>query len=284
MFGAFLGIWVAAGLWMSLSPEAAIALRNPHWFLPWRAWQTTLDTRIEAEDAVLVALPDWTWSVYHEDGLAYYLGDLPAQTGLVAQPDNVPGGDYSAQVALDANVRRVWVTFDERQPTEHLALLRQALAAEGFTQCAVVPGFDQEGVELFARLSAPAAVPLAGFGDGGSIRAASIMPIPENIPMHEGLTLKWDVAETVDTSTLSAAVHVEESSQHLIAQLDSGLPASSPACVYYDLPTISLDAGSYPLFLTVYEWATGERLPGESGDRIPGVDGRVPIGNMAGGN
>ncbi|HYO89850.1 MAG TPA: glycosyltransferase family 39 protein, partial [Candidatus Limnocylindrales bacterium] len=86
VFGAFLGIWVAAGLWMSLSPEAAVALRNPHWYLPWREWHAVLQDRAGDEDLTLVMLPDWTWAVYHEGGLSYYLDSLPGEAALVARP------------------------------------------------------------------------------------------------------------------------------------------------------------------------------------------------------
>jgi hypothetical protein len=58
VMAAFLGIWVAAGLWMSFSPDAAVALRNPHGCLPWGEWHALLEARAAECDLVLVALPD----------------------------------------------------------------------------------------------------------------------------------------------------------------------------------------------------------------------------------
>ncbi len=272
IYVAFLSIWIAACLWMSFSPEAAVALRNPQWFLPWREWHAALEVRTNTSDAVVVALPDWTWAVYQEEGRDYYLRDLAADVWLVAQPDNVPGGDYPAQMHLGDDTQRVWLVFDPTQPTSHMELARETLERDGFVACSVVPA-QPENIQLFARVPDQEQAATAVFGAPASIHAYRVGGDPGG-----DVTLIWSYAEGVDPLPLSAGVYLEDASGRIVSQADAGLPTSSSGCVDYDLPPAEAAVpGSLSQSVAVYSWATGERIPAVDAQVAVLDDGRAVI-------
>jgi hypothetical protein len=69
-------------------------------------------------------------------------------------------------------------------------------------------------------------------------------------------------------------LHLDDSDGQLVAQADFGLPQPGLNCLSVELPVERLAAGTYTLRLTVYDWGTGERLPGsndatgDQGDRL----------------
>lgn len=254
VYGVFLGIWVAAGLWMTFSPDAAVALRNPHWYLPWREWKSVLESRSQPGDAVLVALPDWTWPVYHKDSLDYYLGGLALEESLIAQPDHVPGEDYSAQFQLGADIQRVWVTYDPSQPTNHMERVRQELSDRGFVGCSVFPSGPPDTM-LFARAPGDDVQPSAVFGPESTVRAFEVEGSSMTFPV-----LIWMGSDLQDVSGLSAGIYLDSPDAGVVAQADAGLPADSPACLAYILSPAQEEAALRQT-LAVYAWETGERLP-----------------------
>jgi hypothetical protein len=86
--------------------------------------------------------------------------------------------------------------------------------------------------------------------------------------------LLWSEAgEDVPPYTYSIGIHVENAEGTLVAQADYGLPPAPSACHIANIDTRDLEPGTYTVYVLVYAWENGERLPGrtakgEEGDRL----------------
>jgi hypothetical protein len=68
-------------------------------------------------------------------------------------------------------------------------------------------------------------------------------------------------ANTVPDDTYSVAIHVEDNEGNLFAQTDFALPREHQSCL---VNTVVVPSGSFVLRMGVYDWRTGERLPGRN--------------------
>ncbi|MCZ2094818.1 MAG: hypothetical protein LC121_00835 [Anaerolineae bacterium] len=77
-----------------------------------------------------------------------------------------------------------------------------------------------------------------------------------------GLLIWLGLTSAAPPDTYSIGLHVTDATGTLVAQDDTGLPADANSCLLFDLPIRSLPPGDYQVEAIVYDWRTGERLPG----------------------
>jgi hypothetical protein len=83
-------------------------------------------------------------------------------------------------------------------------------------------------------------------------------------PAGDGLSMfvAWDDSDQVPVDTYSVGLHVLDSENHLVAQTDYGLPTESFICQPQQVDLSAVPPGDYTLMTVVYNWRTGERIPG----------------------
>jgi hypothetical protein len=255
-------IWIAGGIWMTFSPEAAVALNNPHWHLPWREFRAAVKSQAQPGDAAIFLLPDWTWAIYHGDELRYYLGDLPLRAALLEGPDRIGEKQYRQdEEAAIADAGRVWAASAPQQPLNHFARFESILAEQGFFHCDRSLESDVLDVDLYARASAARMDEALTFAGADEIRLIPYQTLPVVASANPlGLTFLWEIGDPSQAGLFSVAFHLQDKEGNVVAQIDQGIPAESTACRFYTLDTSGLPSGAYPLYVMVYRWDTGERL------------------------
>ncbi|MBK8033820.1 MAG: glycosyltransferase family 39 protein [Chloroflexi bacterium] len=150
--GAVLAVIVAGGVWVTLDPVSSSLLHNPHWHLPWRELRAALQTNVQPDDQVVFLLPDWTWAVYHDVEIDYYLHDLPVRHALIEQPDHYGFAQYQELARSDiGDSERVWVASTPAQPLNHRDEFELLLEQVGYHECVKVADTPELTLNLFAR-------------------------------------------------------------------------------------------------------------------------------------
>jgi hypothetical protein len=275
-------IWIIGGIWMSVSPETSTALSNPHWHLPWREFRAVVLPQALSGDAAIFVLPDWTWAIYHGDELRYYLSDLPLEAALLEQPEHIGTKQYR-QVEENAiqNATRVWAASTPAQPLSHFDQFETILAEHDFFHCARPLETDLLHVDLYARISAARMDKALVFGGPKEVRLIPYQALPTTLTSSVlNLTFLWKIADPSQAGLYSVAFHLQDGHGNVVEQIDQGLPTESVACRLYDLDTHVAQPGDYILYVTVYRWETGERLPLLGLNYEVAADQRVILGRF----
>jgi hypothetical protein len=215
---------------------------------------------------------DFPW--LQEPSLEYYMHGLDMDYVMMESLPGTEGSDTFEQAARDfvGDAPRVWLGINPSwRPNFRWDVFNQILD-EHYVSCGAVPGLPDDmklKLYLYARVSAD--LPLQ-FGQG--INARLLESLPESVRDILPVLLGWQVAQTVPASSYSMALHLDDNNGQLVTQADFGLPQPGFSCQSVELPVGQLSAGTYTLLLTVYDWGTGERLPGnneatgDQGDRL----------------
>jgi hypothetical protein len=259
-----LAIWVAAGVWSSLP----IPSSDPRFDF----MADKLAERGEEGDVLAFHGADFPW--LQEPSLEYYMHGLDMDYVMMESLPGTEDGDTFEQAARDfiGDAPRVWLGINPSWPPNFRWDVFNQILDENYVSCGAVPGLPDDmklKLDLYAR--APDDLPLH-FGEGINARLLESLPQPaqDTLPVLLG----WSVDEAVPASNYSMALHLDDSSGQLVAQADFGLPQPGFTCQSLELPIEQLPPGTYTLLLTVYDWSTGERLPGENdatgeqGDRL----------------
>lgn len=274
--------WGGVGVWASLNAAPLmIAFHAPdsdtvnHSYagafreLPWRELRRTILARAQPGDALAFHRPDAVWAV--QGIFEYYFHDAPVRSTLL---ESLPGRDQDDEYLpgaqqFIAEAPRVWLAVDKTLPaTFRLREFQRALAAD-YVVCEDV--FDRPNMRLSLYARRPSTPPPITFGDG--IGLYPLEPLAVSADRDLTVRLGWLVAPDVPPATYSAALHVVAQSGELVSQTDYGVPASGFACVASAVSLRELPPGRYTLLAAVYDWRSGERLPGlsaagEAGDRL----------------
>jgi 4-amino-4-deoxy-L-arabinose transferase-like glycosyltransferase len=268
-----LGIWLMVGLQANLNGDLTHNIDGAQ-ALPWDRLAKTLAADAQAGDAAAVHITTFNW-VLEVQTAAYHLHGLPIKFTLMESlPDkNFP--EAVRQFAGDAG--QVWVGLDKRLPAG-TRLDDFAAALKGaYAHCGTVFDSPRLQLDLYKRLPSsafdPAAAPIMRFGEGIALTYVHLAPVQANQPLN--ILLAWSLDDTVPRGTYSVALHLLDSKGQLMAQSDYGLPDDGVSCRQTTIPLDKLPAGSYQLAAIVYNWSTGERLPGvvtasdTRGERLP---------------
>jgi hypothetical protein len=106
------------------------------------------------------------------------------------------------------------------------------------------------------------APPLLHFGDG--IALTNVDPLPDTASVTLPVLVGWSVADSVPAYTYSAALHVLDGDDNLVAQADYGLSELAFSCSETPIDISTLSPGEYSLNVIVYAWESGQRLEGEN--------------------
>ncbi|NWG16081.1 MAG: glycosyltransferase family 39 protein [Chloroflexi bacterium] len=241
--------------------------------LPWDALARALADGAQPDDAVMVHVTTYNWVLEFQPA-EYHLYGLPVRFDLLA----MYYGDNFPQAARDFvdGAAQVWVGLDKRLPPgDSLDRFTQTLAGV-YAPCGVVFDLPRMRLDLYRRFP-PSAFDaehsaILRFGSSIALTYADVPPPTPGAPLVT--TLVWALGADVPPYTYSVALHLENAAGELVAQSDYGLPLEAVACRQTDLPVDGLPSGEYTLLATVYDWASGARLPaktatGETADRQP---------------
>jgi hypothetical protein len=243
--------------WAALAVFAGLSLWGlpgelPADRIPYRALYTQLVISARAGDVVLHDQAHW-----QDDMVRWIVGEvLPPEIGLTE----------SFEAALPA--RRIWfVTANWFEPAvrDHYETLeRTHPRQDGFGRC------DRAWCYLLQLMEAPPFDQPRTFGETMTFWGADI----DAISAEAIQTRLWWRVEQTPAVSYSIGLHLLGADGALVAQADGPVnhyrqgmietSAFEPGRIYIDfrdLPLPSgLPAGEYQLSLTVYDWATGERL------------------------
>jgi hypothetical protein len=274
-------IWVASGIWTSTAPQAAVALHNPHWHLPWREFRAELTPRVQSGDRAVFLLPDWTWAVYHEDEINYYLHDLPVEYALMEQPEHIGDDQYQQQAqTILTDASRVWVASTADQPLTHSDDFQSILDQNGFLQCETNTSANPLALELYGKVDENTASEVS-FGPTPLITLTPVGELPAQGSDLASIPMIWTIDDPSVAPLYSFALHLQNADDQLVAQADYGIPQAEQACSVATISVHDLPAGEYTLFATVYAWETGERLAvQDAGNFTATPDSRIELGRI----
>ncbi len=264
-----LAVWITAGVWNGLP----IPYNDPHYdFLA-----DKLAERGEAGDVMAYHGADFHW--LQEPLLEYYMHGVEMDYVVMESLPGLEGSDTYEQAARSfiGDAPRVWLGINPRFPSNFRWEVFNDILAESYVDCGAVPGLPEDmnmGLALHVRNVAD--LPLH-FGDG--VRARLLESLSTSARDTLPVLLGWLVGEGVPASTYSMALHLDNSQGQFVAQADFGLPPAGFSCQSVELPVGQLPPGTYTLLLTVYDWDTGARLPGENDDTGDQRD-RLVLGQM----
>lgn len=271
--------WVLSGVWNTLTPAFSDALggqlggyslnRLFRLYLPFQTFVTLVEREGQPDDLVTFHLPDHQWMF--REAYDYYRPILPANNFILEDlpfnPDSPD--DYAEQVRRRLNMAaRVWVGVEKYFPsTGKLDDLLRVLADEGFTSCGRRYDDAEMSLDLYARAAA-CCRPQPPPDDAprlGNVRL-SVLNAPAaqdgTIPVLLGV---WG-DPALDAAAYSLGLHVSGEDGLPRVQLDVPLTGAAFSCRMLPMPVSDLEAGSYKLRAAVYDWMTGQRLPGADGD------------------
>lgn len=253
-------IWFAAGVWIVFDPAAHAEIRQPYTHLHWNDLASALRGHVQPEDRVVFLLPHPADEPMHRMVSEYYLHDLPGSYRMLLSPEILEESYVERARDLIDSAPRLFVAYDTEQPARHRDDFDQVLI-EDYTLCGSLENTGQVHVGVYApNDDRPAA---ARFGEG--IETAALLPFPALIEDTLSVLLRWQIPPDIPPDTYSVSLHVVDNvSGQLAAQADYPLPARANACRSTDLVLEHLPPGGYDLLLIVYNWQTGERLPGMS--------------------
>jgi 4-amino-4-deoxy-L-arabinose transferase-like glycosyltransferase len=264
-----LGIWTTAGLWNTFDPNFNRNLSAMLVPMPWREFQTELQTFGQADDVVVVHAPQFNW--FRELEIQHYMTGLPMRHTLLEQIPGVQDEEFlAAAESYVGDAPRLWLGVDNTFAPSFRLFDFQRLLADDYVQCLSALDSRDMSMNLYARIPGETGAMPFQFGNGiGMQLADSVRTLPDGTI---SVMLGWQVETEVPSNTYSVGLHVVDETGNLVAQADYALPLSGYSC----LPTsIPVRAGTYTVMALVYNWQTGERLPGidratgESFDRIP---------------
>lgn len=276
-----LSLWVIAGLITSLSPEHLLRLKNETFalYLPWDLVARQMARLAQPGDALIFFLPEPVPNWLHQPVSDYYLEGLPVRRAVVDSPADKPVDKYrrEAETFVD-DAPRVWIARQPNDPPLPVvdAEFQRVFAERRYVECGSPWDAPDLRLTLYVRALERAA---ATFGEA----ITAYLPL-DPLPVSSGrlsVALGWEVGETTPPNTYSVGVHLDDPNGQLARQYDYGLPPQGFTCRSADIPLDGLPPGDYRLLVTVYNWQTGERLPGtalasgQTGDRLPLATVRV---------
>jgi hypothetical protein len=267
-----LAIWTAAGLWNYFNPSFANMQHEGR--LPWKTFRAVIQEYGQPDDLILFHTPIMVGREGPE--FAYYAYGLSKRSSLTESILGRPINDEYLNAARQyiGDAPRVWLGAETADPANFRLGEVQRILSESYQHCFTAFDANAMRLELYARnLTAPQ----ARFGDpiSGQIGVGLLGPLRPQADKTLSLVLGFSHPATTPPDTYSVGVHVVDESGQLRAQSDFGLAPDLNSCRMVFVPINALPPGKYTVLITVYDWRTGQRLPGQlaatgvSADRLP---------------
>jgi uncharacterized membrane protein len=281
-------IWMGVGVWQTFQPEFTLNLWNGVYRTPWPGMARAFDVlkeRGQPDDLAILHVAQIGFEELNAYALRYLMHDLPVRFDQFERMNNSPFYDDAnylpdVQAAID-RAPFIWtlVVPELQFRTTNRSAVVQRLLDTDYAACETVLDRPDMQMKLYARQ--PEGDALATFtvnlGDGGldprgHIGLYELTPIPDSIDDALRLILGWNIGEAILPDVYSVALHLDNAAGDLVAQDDYVLPYAPFGCKTSSFALDNLPPGDYALYVVVYEWQTGLRLPGtmsdESGDRL----------------
>ncbi|MBZ0279756.1 MAG: glycosyltransferase family 39 protein [Anaerolineae bacterium] len=269
---ALLFLWLVVNLQGTLNGQLTRDIDGAN-ALPWDVLRQTLEAEAEPGDAAAINITVYNWALEVQTA-DYHLRDLPVRHILM---QNLFADDFPEAVReFVDDAPNIWVGLDKRLPLQGGYDEFVSVLAGHYISCGVVLDVPRLRLDWYKRFPESAFNPddaVMRFGDGIALTYVDVPTPQSGQPLRPLLT--WSLADDVSRGTYSVALHVIDSLGTPQAQMDYGLPDDSLACRQTEIPVENLPAGDYTLTIIVYNWATGERLPGlitptgEMGEQLP---------------
>lgn len=273
-----LSVWLVLGIGQSLNPAFINDLFGAVYRAPWPGLNDGIDqiaAQADEADAVLFhIIPPG------DEPFNYFvLGHLLNTEALNSHVDQIErmnnsfaGGDVDYLNDVTASLDgapHVWtLVLPELETTQRTGVVNYTLQTQ-YAQCQQQQLRDAYQMRMYARL--PVGPPQHIFQANATERGNLGVDVIEQD--DERLRLFWRPGPDVGRGVYSFALHVDDAAGNLVAQVDQAVPDGRPfGCGDVVIPTAGLPAGDYDLYLVVYAWQTGERLPistDPSQDRLP---------------
>lgn len=224
-------------------------------------WRTLTDVMQQAalpDDMFMFYLGGYTFDSWFVFNRAMHRLTFPYYSNL-----SLESPDYEAEVRdRIAHSQRIWYG-------SHISLFDASLQYQeqvfqgGFVWCQDVVDRDDLKLALYVRspVFCPDTPPQMQFGEGIQVR------VEHHYDAETGqLTINsgWSLAPDVPPETYSIALHVFDSSGRLATQADMPLSGRAFSLSQTQLSLVDLPPGDYAIHLVVYDWRSGQRLPGKN--------------------
>lgn len=205
----------------------------------------------------------------------YFPPDVATLMLQVETDDDQQEDEQDATYDLLAGKPRFWLAYQPNAAPETLPEFQDRLDTD-YDLCRAVIDQPDLRVEFYTRVPLccanydRAASTVARYG-GIALTGLELLPVSDTGMLP--IVTTWAIDSSVPAYTYSVAVHAWDAAETLVAQVDYGLELPAFSCKQAELPIGTLPPGEYQLRATVYNWQTGERLPGllengEEGDLL----------------
>jgi len=268
---AALALWGGIGVWNNLTILEPGNLIGYQPYYPMQKAFRVVRALHSPGDFLVHLIPDNDDSDRYRRAIDFY-----PENALLAADSEVlgmihvgqPAPDERRQSILGAMGRDrayVWVAY----PSSPIPSIRADFEAElgaMYAMCGTVVRRPDFSIDEFAASPAcctPDAVdrpPLIVYGDGLELRDIDLQAdaAAETLNLHAA----FRGGDRLPPDTYSVATHVLNANGDLVAQADYGLPSADFQCTSRALSLAGLPPGTYEMRVAVYNWQTGERLPG----------------------
>ncbi|MDX2162854.1 MAG: glycosyltransferase family 39 protein [bacterium] len=256
--GAAAAVWLAAGLWTTLSPmPRSVNDVNP--YIAWDALDSALADRTAPGDTLIYLLPPPDPNWFHAPVIDYYLRQRQLDLRLLESlPDLRPETMREQVVGFTATNAPVWVAYSDAQPPS--AFARQEMdrwMTEAYVRCEPLSAFGSMRAALHIPQRQDGGV---AFAYGADTAALSVALADASVTPNGTLRVlvMTNAAPDFPVGAYSLGLHLDDAAGELVRQQDAGFTA--PACRVDVFDLTGLPPGRYTLHAVVYDWATGERL------------------------
>lgn len=285
--GGALALWLATGTLFSLVPtfndtlfrEVYLDVFRPHYPLP--AMIDEIEAQAQTDDYVLFHTNHFPWAL--SGAFDYLLYQLPLDYAMFHWLDTSLDTEPLLASTL-GDAQRVWVAVDQStEPLPEFSRFYEALNRQ-YHACDTV--WEQSPL----RLERYASHPLCCLSTQDAGEAALYFQQPITVQQwdlaQEGDALRvvttWDIGADVPPDTYSVALHLDNAAGELVTQADFPLPTPANRCQTTTLSLDGLPAGTYALYLIVYNWQTADRVPvGAAPDALDGTRWQLETLNIA---
>lgn len=281
-----LGGWFAFGLVNQSSAGFSANLDGIRYDFPLDVIAARLRDEVQAEDVVVSYLPDGSpiWvAERNQDIAAFYFSGVPVVSSTMRMP-NTPelrsdALEFTRQ-SLGGRLR-VWLAHRQDEPRPLLyGDLVERMGDDGYALCRTIQSDDFIHIDLYTRetlccLQYDKTEPqIARYGGDITLTGVQLLPV-EDEGGRLPVIMTWAQAASVPPYVYSVALHLWAADGTVVAQADYGLEIPATTCQRALLEVAALEPGEYTLHAAVYDWQTGERLPGvnaageAAGDMLP---------------
>lgn len=272
-------VWLGIGAYQTLDGRFIDNLFGQVYRAPADGFQRaldTLDTRATQGDMILMhIMPRETAPFalypmgYYFDGFGLPYDQIERMNESFAESDAEYLRDVEASIG---DARSLWTLIVPELPMTNRGGVVERVIDERYAHCQRFIDRDDMHLDLYTR--PPDSVPELTFvhseAPDGAIGFQQLREA-QQVDALWGTALGWTMGAQVPGGTYNMALHLDDGAGTLLRQFDAALPAQGFGCVWASLDLSGLPAGDYPLYLIVYNWQTGDRLPGgaDALDRVP---------------